>query len=464
MNWKQPVVWILFILFIATQSIYLTMVPALSGDEASEGENVVELWAGKRNAFEGERSYIGPFIDYVRMPFVAVLGHTTLALRVVTLLFGLASFWLAWWVFSYLFGEQVSLWMVAAVFFSPMYMLESRISWAITLIPFFTLLTLFFLLRKSAYSPLLAGLAAGLGIHNHVIFAPTAIAVCTSWVIAKLRKPNELLSIVLILIGLSAGISTQFVMLWQDSEGDQGDVNAVASTIGARINNFPTLAPQLISGSSFIARYTGDELRPRVITRITFVIVGLVILGHILTPKRSTVVLWLIATALHLFLLLAIIDRFTLRYFITFCLSLWALAGLGLGTATIRIPRVHQWGSVALATGLAVWMVLMVLLPYQRTGGSTDDFSLGNRTDSANGLVDTRSLFRCIEGQGSVFSENVHILNRLVYRTHSVPQLEVARNMNTAQWLIDYRKEGEEAGELCPELTHFRIQRRSDSE
>ncbi|MEX1112102.1 MAG: hypothetical protein WEC84_01450, partial [Candidatus Andersenbacteria bacterium] len=97
------------------------------------------------------------------------------------------------------------------------------------------------------------------------------------------------------------------------------------------------------------------------------------------------------------------------------------------------------------------------------TGGSVNEFSLGNRTNIAADLADTRSLIACLRGAGPVFTENVHIWNRLQYVSHQYSDITVLpeEEGKQAQWLVHYRREdspgGTAPGDLCPELPHFRI-------
>ena len=72
---------VLFVLFFVANLAYLHRVPGFLGDEASEGENVYQILTEEKNLVQGERSYIGVFTDYARMPFVGVLGYSSLAVR-----------------------------------------------------------------------------------------------------------------------------------------------------------------------------------------------------------------------------------------------------------------------------------------------------------------------------------------------------------------------------------------------
>lgn len=465
---ERGVVLLLFLLFAVTQAAYLSRVPGLMGDEASEGENVYELWSGGKNYFAGERSYIGPAIDYMRMPFFAVIKHPVLALRSVTLLAALASFWLAVIVFRRLFGEQAGLLAATAMLFSPVFVLEQRMAWTITLTPFFALLTLYFVIRKTRGAAALAGVAAGLGLSNHIMFLPTLVGLLVAFVFYyRMRLGLWTLAAV----GFMVAFATQAWQLFYSTAGDQGEPRAVAELFWDRLRDLPKLLPLLVSGSSYVARYTGVEFRAAWQYGIAVLILGLVLMA-LLRGKRA-VWLWFSGTMIQLVALLVIIDRFSLRYFVPTMLAVWALAGLGLAGLLERLGPVksRRWwdheAAIVLAVGLTIWMVVVVLVPFLRTGGSTDVFSLANRTDSASALVDVRPLVICLQGPGTVTSESVHIFNRLWYLRHYEPSIQVVPEGEVSQWLVNYRFDppaheatAGKAGGLCPELTHFRIEKR----
>jgi 4-amino-4-deoxy-L-arabinose transferase-like glycosyltransferase len=137
----------LFLLFIVANTAYLHRVPGLMGDEAHEGGNVFRLIDTKTITFQGERSYIGPLIDYNRVSFVLALGYSALALRVVMLMFSIATFLLTISLFKKVFGKTTGLIVASTVLFSPIYLGEQRMAWAITLNVFFAVLLLWAVVR-----------------------------------------------------------------------------------------------------------------------------------------------------------------------------------------------------------------------------------------------------------------------------------------------------------------------------
>ena len=481
MTWYQKTLRVLFILFVVVNGLYLHRVPGLMGDEASEGQNVYELLHRDGITLQGERSYIGPFIDYIRVPFIKTFGYTALAVRVPMFLASLATFLLAASVFKRWWGEERSLFPLVAMSFSLPYLTHQRLGWAITLLPFFFFLTIYLAQRRWNTKWVFVGFAAGLGLHTHIMFLPTLIAVMIMGPVAtiyprtvldKLRAlrgapGSAIRKILMLLIGFWAAFGTQFVVL-QLFHDDQGDPVAVGETFGTRAADLPKVFPVLLSGSSYVAHYTGAEFAPWAITAVTWLISILALLGVILSWRNKYVWLWPIGLGIHLAVLVYMIDRFSLRYFVMFILGVYVLAGLGAGAIVLslarRFPR-YRWfipvKAIGLAAVLSILWLWLALLPFLRTGGSVASFSLGNRTDNASSVVDVRPLLQCLRGAGSVSSENVHIYNRLLYLSHQYPDLNVIRDekANSAQYLVTYRlpdsKESTPSAELCPSLSHF---------
>lgn len=470
------VVWVLFALFFVMTAGYLHRVPGLLGDEGSEGENVYEIFDRGISAV-GERSYIGPFIDYVRIPFVIVFGYSTLALRFPVLLISLASFWLAERMLRRMFGRRVALYALTAFLFSPIYLLYQRLGWAITLSPFFALLLVNLLLSTLRYKWILIGLTAGIGLANHILFLPTLIGILTAsmfWVFLGGRDMwrTALRSVWVIggnavyaFVGFWAGFGMQAAVLLMMKE-DQGDPDAVAALFSERVDAFLEYWQLYVSGSSYIARYIGEELSLVHMGVVSWTVVVLMILGVVLLGKKRQLWAWVIGLSVHTGVLLYMIDRFTLRYFVVLVLIVWCLAGVGLGALIEKIGtsrNLQYIGSVLLALGLSVWMVIAVAVPFLRTGGSVNDFSLGDRTNSAAAFVDVRPLISCLRGIGPIHSENVHIWNRLQYLSHQYEDLEVLSDEESgqAQWIVHMREEGvpggTKSGDICPELEHFKV-------
>lgn len=470
-------------LFLAVNVAWLHRVPGLMGDEASEGQNVYELLERDRITIVGERSYIGPLIDYVRVPFVGGFGYTALAMRVPMLLASLATWLMAASVFRHWLGAEASLFPLVVMGFSLPYLTYQRLGWAITLFPFFFFLTVWLGQRDWRHKWLLVGLSAGLGLHSHIMFLPTLAGLAAAgftgyWLgpaYAKASAGNNrgkvkrLLDFLPAVISFWAGFATQFVVL-QIFPEDQGDPTAVGEAWSERLAALSDLLPVILSGSSYVARYTGVEFSSASAQAVMWLVMALALLGVVLAWRKRAIWLWLVGLAVHLLVLLYMIDRFSLRYFVMFVLGIYVLAGVGVGEtlAGLNLLLKKKWFLSMKVMGIAGVMSLLwawlVLIPFLKTGGSVAEFSLGNRTDSASALVDVRPLLPCLRGAGTVSSENVHIYNRLLYLGHEYDDLIVINENEaaSADLLVHYRGPKSQtvaaSDERCPTLANFVVE------
>ncbi len=469
MRWSfnKPLV-LLWLFFTIATGYSLQNLPGLLGDEGDEGQKVYNILHGHPLTITGERSYIGPLIDYARIPFVFVFGYTTLALRALVFVCSQTTFWLLVYILKRFLGEAMYIPLVL-VLFSPVFLLETRIGWAISLNVFFLTLLVATIISSLRYRALLAGLVGGVALSNHLVFLPTLVAVVCIAGISQLRQPKRLLTWWPAVVGFAAGFGTQFAVLLLNTD-DQGSSTAIAQTFMQRWQDLPSLLPLLFSSSSFIARYTGVELAPLTISIMSWGSAVLVGIGLLFSKHKKIAWLVLLGLLIHLAVLLRIVDRYALRYFVVFALTWWFLVGLGIevGVAFIRQrwPQLATWLPVALAVILLVFTTITVVIPFNATGGSTNNFSLGNRTDSASALVDVRGLLDCVHNIGPLWSENVHVYNRLLFFSRQYPDIQVLDedHKNQAAYLVDYRiptKPNQSGlGDICPELTHFRIVKR----
>lgn len=458
---------LLFLLFLLANSAYLHRVPGLLGDEASEGLNVFELLTADHLTIRGERSYIGPAIDYLRVPFVGLFGYSTLALRVPMLLVSVATFWLAWFVFRRLFDPEATTVALAVAFFSPTYLTYQRLGWAITLLPFFILLTLFFILQRergasplARQAPLLAGLSLGAGLATHILFLASLPSLLAGWFLRALRAPRTILSWWPAVIGFWAGFGSQFIILMTDRE-DQGNPWKVASLFWPHFRNLRLVLLDVLSGSSYVASYAGREFSPlamRIIVGALVVLVAVALLG---SRRKVTPWTWLLGLGIHLATLTVLMEYFSPRYFVVFVLGVWALAGVGAGVSVARVrryfPRLAAWTPLIIAALLLATTVRTTLLPFLATGGSTAEFSVGKRTNTAAAFVDLRPLLACLAGTGPATSESIHIRNRLAYLELADLGIDLADRSRDARWNIIYRtpKTPSRSDERCRELAHF---------
>lgn len=484
---------ILLVMHVLAMSMYVHRVPGLLGDEGSEGENVYTILDTKQLTVYGERSYIGPLLDYIRIPFVLAFGYNALALRVPIIIFSVLTLLLCASVARRIFGEQAALYVVAAIFFSPIYLLYQRLGWAITLIPFFAILTTWLLLGHGPLKFLWAGFAAGLALHSHFVFLPTLVAIVVIslllqlWRLRPLRSqqtglPANVLSsppgdgtkagpvarryvqqVFSFAIGFLAAFGTQLAVLLT-ARDDQGEPAHVIKLFAERLQQLPEVLPKLVSGSVFSAFYTGEAWPASTIVSVTVLLAALVGCALVISPRKRVAGWWVAAIIIHTLGLLLIIDRYAARYAVTLALAVWGLAGYGLYSLLAKVAS--RW----LALGYVLPVVVALLLTsalsapalwhFLVTGGSTASVHLApQRSEPAAAFVDIRPLLRCVAKQGVVFSESVHIYNRLRYLSHDQPQLQVTNQADRASLVVEYRERGAAATEpeVCPELQHFKV-------
>ncbi len=478
---------LLLVLFMLANVAYLHRVPGLMGDEAGEGENVYEKIAAfseiKQGGtsesesqihvlLQGERSYIGPLIDYVRLPFILLIKDQVLALRAPIFIISILTFIISAKVFRKIFNNETALLILAFTFFSPIYLTQQRLGWAIALFPFFSMLILWIWLSKFPGRNFLLGLVAGLALHNHILFLPTLAALTTVGTILELSKHDRVKRLVSYwpsVIGFVIAFSTQWLVLRSDT-ADQGEPSTVASLFWERVHDLPSIIPLALSGSSYVARYTGSEFRPWAIYTILSVVIILIVLSGTISRYRRAAHFWALGLVIHLTVLLIMIDRFTLRYFVIFTLGTWVLASVG-GAALIEKAAVRlrqsgllQFKAIGVSTFFIFLSTWLVLIPFLKTGGSVASFSLGNRTNSAADLAALEPLITCLRGQRTVSSENVHIYNRLQFLSHQYPDLQFLPEdqLEQANLLVYYRDPIAAIPvdrQPCPDLTNFIVER-----
>lgn len=455
-------VWLLFMLFVAVNLAYLGSVPGLMGDEGSEGENVYQVQQAGKLVMIGERSYIGPLIDYLRVPFVLVFGYNALALRVVMFLFSIILFWLAVGLASKAGEEHGGMIVVATSLFSPVYILYQRLGWAITLIPFFILLIIAIVVSRGRFKWWWVGIASGLGLSNHIIFAGAAAGMAAGMAVigaarikeGKVSAKKFVVGVIMVCLGGTLGFGSQALVLMKMKE-DQGDPTMVARVADERWRALPQLMPMVVSGSSYMAAYTGAELKHRDTLLITSTVMILAGVAWLINWRKPLTWAWVLGMVVQLIVLMLMIDRFTLRYFVPLVLSLWAMAGWGWWSMIGPRFKDKQWSqrmAVMIAALLIGWIVWQVGWVYQKTGGSSNEFSIGNRNNKAIDLVQINELENCVTGVGVIYAEDVHIRNRLIYLSRSDRGFSVAseEDPTLAEYWVSYRMTTEGK---CEDLT-----------
>jgi len=470
-QFRQWTVLFIFGLFVISNSAYLSSVPGLLGDEGDEGHNVYELLNKTKPAIQGERSYIGVWIDYLRIPFVFVFGYNIFSLRVIVFLFSITFFWFAYDVLLKIFGEIPGLFGLVTIAFSPIFWSEMRIGWAITLLPFFAILTIYLLRKKSYWSPLLAGLSAGFGLSTHLLFLPVLMAILgvlgVNWIIQVIHRfsfqqiKQFFADATFFLIGFWSIFCVQFVNLLINNK-DQGNIEKTASLFSTRLGELFSIAPRFLSGSLFIAQYTAKTFNDGAALIITIILLLLIICGFIFSRHKYAIAGWLIGFCASYVILIYMVEYYAIRYFIIITLGTWLMAGIGLGEI---IGRLHKKIGYSLMIILSIVLIVanfsLIIFPFLTFGGSNDTFPIigASRFEYASGRVATAPLINCVSSLDQIFSNNVHIRNRLYYLADGNPQIRNAERKQDVRWLISYRLPNDKItpDEVCPYLNNFRV-------
>jgi dolichyl-phosphate-mannose-protein mannosyltransferase len=460
---QRVVLLVLFVFFSVASAAYLHRVPGLIGDEGLEGEHAYQLLRGTENPLLGINSYISVWTDYLRLPFLTLFGTSALAVRLPMFLFSFATFWLAWAVLQKLFGARVALIALTLALFSPPYLLYQRLGWEWTLFPFFALLTLALLMHRGRHAPLLAGMSAGLGASTHVLFIATVVGLLISWVLRFVRRPRELLFWWPFIPGFMAVFGFQLAILSIHRE-DQPPLSRLLATLPDRLMDVPAVLTHFLSGSAYVALYTGHGLNIPAMQTVTGVLLLLCVAAVFLGERKKQARAWALGIAIGLFVATVMIDHHAMRYFFLFTLGVWTLAGVGLGKVLSRVQTIASFphiSAITLALLLLFWSATQAFVPYLKTGGSDRSFSFGSRTNTAADFADIRLLVACLRTTGTVYAVEPQIRNRLVFLSHGNPDISITDNAEDARWLVEYgtRKTERDVGGTapCPTLKHFRI-------
>jgi hypothetical protein len=453
----------LLTLFIISQTLYLHRVPGLLGDEGSEGENVYQIIDTKKITVTGERSYIGPLIDYVRIPFVLTFGYNALSLRLIILLANAAAFLLSASISKKYFGQTLGHYILTGVFFSPAFLLYQRLGWAISLIPFFVSLLLFLATRTNPHKYLAIGVVAGIALSNHIIFLSALIPLAIVGLAATLKSHNKKSMWLHTAIGFWAAFAMQLAVLMLQN-GDQGQPLEVASLYLNRLKTLPETLAYLVSGSSYSAIYTGMSFSGFWIVIISTLVTCGISGALILPGHRKKVAIWLASICLHLAILLIMIDRFSLRYFVVSVASLWGISVFGYGKILQRFSSRLPWLLAYAPSALAVVMIFaalkLTLIPFLSTGGSLKRIPLNHdRSEPASAFVALENLISCLPKNEKVFSEDIHIFNRLQFLSHGSTRIKVSEQPEDALWIVAYADSQTTLSPPipCSDLQHFTI-------
>ena len=117
--------------------------------------------------------FLGPIYYYFMAPFLWLFGYDPVGPAIMVALFGVATVFLVYWIGKQFFSNEAALFASSLYAVSPLVISFSRSSWNPNPMPFFSLLTLFFLykaVRTSSWKYfLLSGVLFGIAMQLHYI-------------------------------------------------------------------------------------------------------------------------------------------------------------------------------------------------------------------------------------------------------------------------------------------------------
>lgn len=192
--------------------------------------------------------FTGPIYYYFMAPFLWLFRLDPVGPAVMVALFGIATVFLVYFVGKEFFNEKVGIFASALYTVSPIIIASSRSSWNPNILPFFAILTIFFVYKfvqkNSLRYLLLAGLLIGIAVQLHYIatFLATAVALYLVFIRSRLVRGLTFTRSVIV-------IGKQYIILF----------------LGFLIGYFPFLAfeathgfPNTITVIKFILGGTGE--------------------------------------------------------------------------------------------------------------------------------------------------------------------------------------------------------------
>ena len=152
--------------------------------------------------------FLGPIYYYFMVPFLRAWQLDPVGPAVMVALFGIATVWLLFKVGKDFFHPWAGLFAASLYALSPLVIAYSRSSWNPNLVPFFSLLLMYFLWsavekkRKNAF--LLAGIALGIGLQLHYLFL-FLFVVSAIWLVLQRKTAPLHTSFAVVLLGFVIG-------------------------------------------------------------------------------------------------------------------------------------------------------------------------------------------------------------------------------------------------------------------
>jgi 4-amino-4-deoxy-L-arabinose transferase-like glycosyltransferase len=147
------------------------------GDEGRDALVAYNILHGKLTLLGPTASvggfFLGPVYYYLISPFLLLFNYNPVGPAVMVAIFGIATVWLVYKIGSEFFNPRVGMFAAILYAVSPLVIAHSRSSWNPNIMPFFSLITLYFLFRglkkDSFWLILLSGVFLGITMQLHYL-------------------------------------------------------------------------------------------------------------------------------------------------------------------------------------------------------------------------------------------------------------------------------------------------------
>ncbi len=248
--------------------------------------------------------FLGPIYYYFMLPFLWAWQLNPVGPAVMVALFGIATVFLVFKVGKEFFHPWVGLIAASLYALSPLVIAYSRSSWNPNLVPFFSLLFIYLLWKKSL---LFAGLALGIGLQLHYLFL-FLFVVTGVWLLIERKSPIP------VLVGFVIGYSPfllfelrhsfpntqsiiRFVLAGQDTGFRPGFFTIVDEVL---FRSFGRLLFRLPDGSLWDKLPSWQLYSWFIVTRVT-IFLGVAYLAMKRANRSATLLLLWLATVVILF-------------------------------------------------------------------------------------------------------------------------------------------------------------------
>lgn len=174
------------------------------GDEGRDAMVVMHMIVNHKFTLLGPTAsvggfFLGPIYYYFMLPFLWIWNLSPVGPAVMVALFGVATVWLVFKVGKEFAGPWAGLMAASLYALSPLVIAYSRSSWNPNLVPFFSLLLIYFLYKKKF---LFSGIVLGIGLQLHYLFI-FLFVVSGVWILMR----REFKQIIFVILGFIIGYS-----------------------------------------------------------------------------------------------------------------------------------------------------------------------------------------------------------------------------------------------------------------